>query len=433
MKNKLILLTFFLLTGCANPVISNLDNTHSANLTTFKNTDIPIIDSKVEKNYTTSFEKADFKLEATTTTVAEPVLKLSGGYVLTLTFMRKLKSAIIDGILNKTELTQIISTSTLSEKAFLNAMKVYSYVTIPNLVENVGDPTTLSFIINANFNITGSFLQAINQAGIDGVLEKSEIDSLNSLGNVDEKTYLAGITKYDSYGNLPVLDSAYKLKNINLQMYYGEDKLIPSSNSAQIVSYLAQGDRLVETTTDSFRCGAGMLINASILFGGSTAFYNLSKNLGFTFSTMTYKNVHLVQDALMKKAGSPTSGLSCSYDSTGKVTAGTLLTASTAIGLKVGGTLLAKTSSSYQTSIANYFTSFPNAGLILMVNLNTTTGKIDYKATSNHYVLLTKENGAYMISDSGQRNGTALNHYQISSADLTALYTTSNKILTLSK
>ncbi|MEZ0368201.1 MAG: hypothetical protein ACAI44_03840 [Candidatus Sericytochromatia bacterium] len=357
------------------------------------------------------------------------VLSISGtSFTLSQAFAGRLNTAVSDGVLGKTEISLLKQNVSASELSFVTKIVSFGSVTLPNLLS---PGATLSFIVNANLDLGGAFLKQLFQlASADGVLDKKEIDQLKGAGTADEKSYLDSITVFDVFNNLPLLDQNNQLQRLNVEMFYDDKQLLPGIAAPEWISFIGQGDRLSETTTDNFRCVAGTVVNLVLLLRGKQGFLDLAKSLGLTtVSDLSYKNVHLVQDALYKKAGGGTSGLAISFTSDGKLLGTTEVTAIKLGGLKPLSTLIKRVNGSNKASIEAFFTLNPKGALIPSVNLDSQTGKITFNATPNHAVAITRSNGKYFVSDTGNRNGTGRNHFEPSATDLSAIFSTSNPIV----
>ncbi len=362
-------------------------------------------------------------------------------------------------MLNKSEINKLLLESTKSEKAFLTYMGTFEGVAgLNNIIQSPTEKTEFSFAISKNLNMSGQFLKNIHSKvtnTIDSVFEKTEIDEIYNLPtiNSDEKIYLTNLTNLDGTGNKPLLDNLGNLVSIpKLFNYYVDDMLVHGSTDIELLSNISQADRIPETLTDAARCGAGALFNALIYMKGIAAFFPAANSIGTSLvgTTFTYRNIHLAQDKLMSVVGAnQTTGLTIIPDSTNKsVSGGTVQAAATKLGLILGPNFLTKSTDTiptYTDSLKKYFTDNPNSTLFVSSNI-ASSGTISFSSAlpNNHWVLLTSKKvltpGAtpqdppvlvdkYYVTNTGGRNGTGKNHYELTDADFKVL-TESNKYLT---
>ncbi|MEZ0368203.1 MAG: hypothetical protein ACAI44_03850, partial [Candidatus Sericytochromatia bacterium] len=209
------------------------------------------------------------------------VLSVSGtSFTLSQAFAGRLNTAVSDGVLGKTEISLLKQDVSASELSFVTKLVSFGSVTLPNLLS---PGATLSFIVNANLDLGGAFLKQLFQlASVDGVLDKKEIDQLKGAGTAGEKSYLDSIMVFDVFNNLPLLDQNNQLQRLNVEMFYDDKQLIPGIAAPEWISFIGQGDRLNETTTDNFRCVAGTVVNLVLLLRSKQGFLDLAKSLGLT-------------------------------------------------------------------------------------------------------------------------------------------------------
>lgn len=353
-------------------------------------------------------------------------------YGLSESFMKNLKAFVNDQVLNKTEIKFLEQyADNDKEKHFIEIIKNKTYFEMSNLKYDNKEPDTLKFIINSNFDIDGKFLQKFYQANKEKkVLNLGTIQDLYSYSSNEEKEYLDWSVKYDFY-NFPVLDNN-NIKNLPMNIYYDENDTIAGNSIYEIISNIGQGDRLQETSTDSFRCGSAVIINSILLFRGLEGFYNISKKMNLNFDKLTYKNIHLAQDSLMKGVKSFYSGLSMSYDNKGKLGSGTLFDALKFCNIKWNPNYLPKINNSYKESIEKVFLNSKNTSIIVCGYLDTVTGEINFHDFPNHSFLLTKNNGRYYFNNTGGRNGKYGNNFPLTEKQLSELYNTNNILIEIS-
>ena len=346
---------------------------------------------------------------------------------LSLNFMTRLKALAADHVLNKDEFTQLGQNATSDENTFLGLLQNSPWVSMPNLVTAPDEAATLNFMTFPRLNLGGAFLQQMHALGSDGVLNGSEIETLNATAVADEKRYLADQLVYDQLINFPLLNQAGQIVTLTLKTYYDEPETIPGEAAPAWVGRIGQGDRLSQTSTDSYRCFAGAVVNYVLLSKGMNGFQHLAGSLQTPAGSLSYQNLHLLQDALYRATGARPGGLSYSANTrTGQITGGTAVTAIRLAGVEMAPALLGRVSGSYQSSAKSFFEKQPQGALIASVNLNTSTGKLTFNTAFNHAVLITRSNGSYYVSDSGQRNGTGLNHRPLTSGEQTQWFSKNN-------
>lgn len=442
------------------------------------NKDRLISNSPIELNNTFEESKAliigenDFQLinpekensfNTKATVIPEPFIlykrSASISYVLTLSFMKTLKQLIADGLLNKSDISKLLLKATKPEKEFITYITSFEQVpSMPNLIQDDLESKTLSFVVSKNLNITSEFLKNVYSKvtnTLDNAFEKTEMESIYNLPttNNDEKTYLTNFLSTDGFNNKPLLDNLGKFILIpKLYNYYVDDMLVHGNTDIELLSNVSQADRILETLTDNARCGAGALFNALIYMKGKDAFFPAATAIGTSLvgTTFTYRNIHLAQEKLMSVVGAnQLTGLTIIPNATStSVASGTVQAAATKLGLILGPNFLTKstgTAPTYTDSLKKYFTDNPNATLFVSSNI-ASSGTISFSSTlpNNHWVLLTSKKiltpGAtpqdppilvekYYVTNTGGRNGTGKNHYELSDADFKVL-TESNKFLT---
>ncbi|MFN8674566.1 MAG: hypothetical protein U0457_21100 [Candidatus Sericytochromatia bacterium] len=453
----------FSLTSCSSNITNNdLSNISSKeNKLTIGNSKLELentfeevkgfIISKDELKLSTT-ENSEFNTKAAITPDPFLIYTPTGSttsYTLSLTFMSKLKSLILDGLLNKTDITNLASKATTSEKAFLTYIStnkaLSEYIEIPNLIQDTNEPSLLKFAFNPTYAITADFLKAVYEKAINdsyntvmfgvastvNVLEKSEADALLASTTIaDNKSYLNNFLTKDGAINKPLLNSSNQLVFVpKLATYYIDDMLVHGSTTNEKLSNISQLDRLSETTADTTRCGAGALIDTLIMLKGESSFPSLITTLGLTNSELTYKNIHLAQEALIKSVNAQTTGMT--VDLVGNsITGGSAITAANKIGLKFGTSFISKdTKGSYQTNMGTFFDTNPKGVLYTSSNIDN-TGKVSFSSSlaNNHWVIISRRNGIYYVTHTGVGNGKGKSDYAISSTDLSTLYK-SNKFL----
>lgn len=217
----------------------------------------------------------------------------------------------------------------------------------------------------------------------------------------------------------------------HLNLKYQEEQLIPGKNIYEVISNISQKDKLDETIYDSYRCGAGSLVNAYMLLGGK--FEKLSKKFSMN-SELTYKNIHIIQDKLYKDAkANDKIGLESSFiyhfNNSGKITStkpiGEMNNAAGEIGLKItpiiGNTV--KTIDNKKESV-NSFLDKNNGVLQVSVYLNPNTGELsnNHLGIQNHYVTVFRHDNNFYLADTGQiYNGRASNLKELSENEIDEL------------
>ncbi|HEY9841425.1 MAG: hypothetical protein ACAI44_36510 [Candidatus Sericytochromatia bacterium] len=382
--------------------------------------------SKPEDQPAAGFPAFSLQAEATRLTL------INGSTQVTLSraFMDTLASLVSDHVLNQDEFTRLSQNADSSEQTFISILQRSPWITMPNLVSSATDAATLSFMTAPTLNLGGAFLQRVHALGSDGVLDHSEIQGLNAAA--DEKIWLSGKLVSDQSSDMLLLNQAGEVVTLTLRTWYDEAQTLPGDSPAAWVGQLGQTDRLSQTSTDSYRCIAGAILNYVLLSEGRSGFERLAGSLGSPATALSFENLHLLQDTLYRQSGAGTGGMSFSADRlSGQIIGGTAVTAIHLAGVTLAPNLLARAAGSYQTPVRRFFDSQPAGALIATVNLDTRTGAISFSGNISHAVLVTHSNGVYYVSDTGQRNGTGLNHRPMTAAEQSQWFLTTNPVLQL--
>ena len=233
-SNTFILSCLFFMTGCSVPNNINLQKDISA--------------TNVEKNVSNIYHTKNNDLPDAGTTKSNDSAAVLTNYGLSVNFMSDLKSFVNDKVLNKTEIKMLTEkTSSDSERNFIRIIKNKKSFSMSNIKENSTDADTLSFIVNKDFDINGSFLKSFSQNSIS-----------NEKITAEEKDYINSLAKQD-VANILTLDQNENIKEVALKLSYDENQIIPGNNLTEIIGNIGQGDNLDETLTDNFRCGAAVI------------------------------------------------------------------------------------------------------------------------------------------------------------------------------
>lgn len=211
---------------------------------------------------------------------------------------------------------------------------------------------------------------------------------------------------------------------------YAETDAVPGATAREQVSHISQSDTLTETDDDYQRCGAASLINALLLLGGD--FGAAANKLGLTGSNLTYANLHQAQEALFDFAntdGSGGLGSSYSYSYSGDTLRsvelrGEVTAALDKIGLQ-GEILLGSTVSGLhqrKPAVEAFWRSKPDGVLLVGIHLDTETGALSSPTAStrqNHFVTVFKQDGKYLLADTGASdNGAGNSLHELSQQQL---------------
>lgn len=215
---------------------------------------------------------------------------------------------------------------------------------------------------------------------------------------------------------------------------YSESDPVPGYNPREQVANLSQADNLSETTSDSDRCGAASLLSAHLLLGGS--FSEAAQRLGLPYDqrSFTFGNAHRAQHKLYQLANTDgTPGLNSAYSygaerGTGRIVSttgdGEIAQAASALNMATQPLLGSTTATIHQrhNQVSDFWSAHPQGVLQVGVTLDTQTGNVrpptDQPGDQNHYVLVYRHQGQYVMVDSGQRsNGTGTAAKPLSQAD----------------
>lgn len=343
-------------------------------------------------------------------------------------FINKLKDYVKDKVLNKVELEDLTNNGSSGEKNFINILKNKDSFIMTNLKESENESDQLEFIISKDFTVNDKFIKSLNKYIQDNLLEKSEIEELLKNATNDEKNYIKDITQYDIYNNFPTLNQKNEIFETNLKIFYDENQLVHGKNTFEILSNIAQSDRLVDTYTDPARCGASLIINALLLVKGKKGFFDFSKKLGFNFDELTYKNVHLTQERLMSRVPS-FRGLSIRNSIVeNNIVGGTFFKALKIAGIEWQNDFVKKNYMSYKEEIEGHLLNQDNNAIILTDYVyQEKERKIDKKF--EHASLLTYKDGEYYLTDTSGRNGSGENHIRLSNQDMNDIYTNNSPLI----
>ncbi len=282
-----------------------------------------------------------------------------------------------------------------------------------------------------NISFRDKFIEYIKN---DDVLDKDEIESLKNMAKnpkVKDHQLAENIIKdLDKFGeitnlNYTLMEGArkYDLKFVFSPNYSEKNKIL--GNKYEVVANIAQGDNLRETDDDSFRCGAGSLLNAFILLDGD--FSKLAHSYGVE-TELTYKNTHLLQEKIydfVKETDGDGlhSSYSFSYDLRGKISnivpKGEIFNATKSIGLNLQVLIGAyrETINKKSEAVNKFLTENPNGVLQVGVHMDTKTGQISNpeKEGQNHFVVIFKKDEKFFVADTGQlENGAGKNVRELS-------------------
>ncbi len=176
------------------------------------------------------------------------------------------------------------------------------------------------------------------------------------------------------------------------------------------------------------------MLNAFLLMGGQ--FNDATRMLGmpYTQSSMSYENIHMAQEKLYDTANTNgeaglTSGYTYQYGSDNKIVnarnTNEIVKAADTLGLKIQP-LMGETRDTLnlrEKSVNEFWASRPNGVLQVGVHLDQNTGEMTPLAKSgfqqNHFVIVTRQNGQYVMLNSGVvSNGNGSARRALSNAEL---------------
>jgi len=267
-----------------------------------------------------------------------------------------------------------------------------------------------------SYNLSENFQTRIQAAAADDVITREEYRELEQGSSNSERAFLNQVKKFPSFS----MDGF-----VNFQNFYKEDMVIPGNTNAEIVANISQTDNLDDTDSDGSRCGAACLVNDAILRGGRDGFVQLAHSLGLNnINSLTYENVHLVQEALFDNAGGVNSqGLGINTTNN-QITGGTLpraieLSGRQAVNIAPGN---GKTN-----AVNEFFNNNPNGTVIL--NVRRTESGTNFSTNSpNHWVTLSKgDDGKFYLSDTFKaQNGSGEHHRALTNAEVQAIMSSRN-------
>lgn len=272
------------------------------------------------------------------------------------------------------------------------------------------------------------FEPRFRQAIEDQVLDRREFLELLALSKTElepEDAFLAQnlLQLLNNYASLVRLSFHYTYAH--RQYYasflfsptYAEEELIVGVTPAQLLSRISQQDLLAETKGDGFRCGAAALLAAHyLLYGNLNAAFNL---LGMPAGPLTYKKMHLAQEALYQLANSdgiPGLNQRVVYQTlpNGEIRVysneGEIVIAGQKLGLKIIplNPLVLDKPKEKSRAILDFWNLHPQASVLLGVYLDPETGQVSQPNQSNkaqnHFVLIFLQNRHIWMYNSGVLN-----------------------------
>lgn len=212
------------------------------------------------------------------------------------------------------------------------------------------------------------------------------------------------------------------LYSFTLTPNYSENDTVPGNTPEEQVAHLSQNDSLPETNDDNSRCGAASLLNAWLLTGGR--FEDAARRLGMpsTQQSMTYGNVHRLQEAIYDRAnynGVPglTTELSYTHRDGQLVTStlgGEITTGAELLGLKTQPLTGTNTQRLHErkAAVESFLNQNYRGVLLVGVHLDTASGEVRTVSNNrpqNHFVTAYRRNGAYTLVDTGASDNGARN------------------------
>lgn len=198
---------------------------------------------------------------------------------------------------------------------------------------------------------------------------------------------------------------------------YAEEETIVGVNPAQVLARISQQDILPETKGDDFRCGAAALLAAHyLLYRNWDAALSL---VGVNSGPLTYKRMHLAQEALYQMANSdgiPGLNQRVVYQTlaNGEIRVysneGEIVTAGQKLRLKITplNPSVQEKPREKSRAILDFWTLHPQASLLLGVYLDPETGEVSQPNESNkvqnHFVLIFLQNQHIWMYNSGVLN-----------------------------
>ncbi|PKL75934.1 MAG: hypothetical protein CVV27_12810, partial [Candidatus Melainabacteria bacterium HGW-Melainabacteria-1] len=213
---------------------------------------------------------------------------------------------------------------------------------------------------------------------------------------------------------------------------YSEADEIAGKTPAEQVANISQSDTLSETQQDAHRCGAGALLNAWLLLGGS--FQQAAMRLGLSTQqrSLTYQNMHMAQEALYTHSNTDgrdglTSSLNYSHRQ-GQIVSSRLsqevAVAIDHLGLKATPLMGPTTESLHQrqSAVAQFFSQHPQGVLMAGIHLDPDSGvlhSVSDQHAMNHFVAIHREAGDFYLVDTGASdNGAGNSRHKLSSEDM---------------
>lgn len=343
-------------------------------------------------------------------------------------FYRQLYQRGHDGLLSRDDFTALEQAAAPAEKQRIEGFKAYGKISTLG-IDGQGTLTSLSFVVSPDRNLSPELLQALGEHARDGLLDQADFAALRQLASsADDRAHLDELAELDHFSGLPVLDAqgqAQLLPQVDLS--YSETQLVPGETPAEIVAHIGQGDRLEDTQTENFRCGAGASVNAVLLTRGREGFAALARSLHQPES-LTYENIHRVQDALYLQAGGKwaqgdaarQSGLNLSTRTQGALrkAEGSQVKALELAGFQVEPLR-------GESEIRAFFARHPQATMLVTVARDDR--QTDFGAAEpNHAVLINFDKGGFYVSDTYARSGTGLNHRPLTASEQTAWFASSH-------
>ncbi|MFN4150430.1 MAG: hypothetical protein ACK4IX_05765, partial [Candidatus Sericytochromatia bacterium] len=289
-----------------------------------------------------------------------------------------------------------------------------------------------------------SFREVFIKMAYDGIMDKKEINELKRISYNDSNNKLAeetlkNILKFKDRTKLIYSLQDYNSRNFTKLEFtitptYSEEELIPGNTPLEKISQISQKDNMSNTNSDEDRCGIASLINAYLYMNGD--FTKLANKFNLS-SSLTYKNIHLLQDIIYKKSNTDNeAGIYSGYKyyssyQTGHISkiipSGEIVTAANLVGIEllplVGNNI--NTLSYKKNAVEKFFSNYPQGALIVGVKLNVETGLISRPESveaQDHFITVFKHKNSFYLSDtSAINNGDGKNVRKMTKSELNNL------------
>lgn len=282
--------------------------------------------------------------------------------------------------------------------------------------------------------MTDVFRQQFSQFASNGVIDRNEYLQLRQSAQLTRQQNANSLDAQTAEQLMTFLDKQQDTVNINYTLrspnqavlfqfkfspHYSESDTIAGNTTLEQLANVSQSDLLDSTNDDDNRCGAASTLNAFLLMGGQLNDAVRMLGLPNSQSQMTYENIHLAQEKLYDIANTNgeaglTSGYTYQYGADNKIvnarSTNEIVKAADTLGLKIQPLMgeTRDTLNQREKAVKEFWALRPTGVLQVGVYLDQTTGTMKPLSQDgiqqNHFVLITRHNGHYIMLNSGVLN-----------------------------